>query len=523
MKRVLLPGLTGLLASIFLLHLGSSLVGIFIPIYIFKITQGLGWVLAFYLVFNLTVVVFSLPIARLVAKFGSDWIAFSGTIPRIAFFVFLILAEKDPVFFLWAAILLGLAVPLYWLPFHLNVVGSNHKLTFGKDTARISLVGKLGAIIGPIIGGLIIQTMGFTPLYLLGLFLIIASGFPLFFDKYEFKFPDISLKTLSKNLPFKQMPRLFLGYFGAGMTTRVYDIIWPIYVFILIGSYQFLGIITSISLLASFILLIMAGNLTDRFGSKIFRWSVPLNFINLLIRPILSGQFFLFLIDFAYQLVGIFIWVPLDGLGYYTAVQTKRLEFFLARELALHAGSFLAILMLIPLVNLSRLDLVLAFALGAFSLLLLGQLGFAKEEGLKSAGVVLIRKDGAILMQLRDNDEITPRGVKNDIIFPGHWCLPGGKVEIGEKPEETARRKLKEETGYEVDSLSLLTEEIYSLPGSKKITRHIFWIKYDGLQEIKCFEGEKMEFLKPDQIKERKIYPGHEEFCQQALEKFKSS
>ncbi|MDP2927003.1 MAG: MFS transporter [bacterium] len=514
MKRIFLPGLGGLYASNFLLQFGFSLVGIFIPLYIFKITQGLGWVLAFYLVFNLTIVVFTLPIARLVAKFGSDWIAFSGTIPRALFIIFLILAERNPVFFLWAAIFWGLAVPLYWLPFHLSVVGSDHKMNFGQDAARISLVAKLAVIAGPIIGGLIIQTAGFTPLYLLGLFLIIISGFPLFFDKYEFKFPDISLKTLKENLPFKQMPRLFLGYFGAGITTQVYDIIWPLYVFLLIGSYQFLGAITSVSLLASFILLMAAGKLTDRFGNKVFRWSVPLNFINWLVRPFFGGPFFLFSVNLIYELVGIFIWIPLDRLSYYTAVQTKRLEFFLAREIALHSGSFLAALTLIPLMNLSRPDWILAFVWGALGLLLLGQLGFAKEEGLKSAGVILIREDGAVLMQHRDN--------KVNIVFPNCWCLPGGKVEVGEEPETAARRELKEETGYEADSLSLLAEEVYSLPGGQKITRHIFWTVYDGQQKTECFEGQKMEFLKLDEMKTRNVYPGHEEFCRQALEKFKS-
>ena len=514
MKKIILSGLNGLYTSIFLLQFGFSLIGIFIPLYIFKVTQGLAWVLAFYLVFNLTGLILTLPIARLVAKFGSDWIAFVGTIPRVVFFIFLVLANKDPMFFLWAAALWGLAVPLYWLPFHLSVVGSDHKLTFGRDAARISLTGKLATIAGPIIGGLIIQTAGFTPLYLLGLFLIIASALPLFFDKYEFKFPEISLKDLRQNLPFKRMPRLFLGYFGTGLTNQIYDIIWPLYVFLLIGSYQFLGAITSISLLASFVLLILAGRLTDRLGNKILRWSVPLNFINYLIRPFFGGPLFLFSVNLIYELVGIFIWIPLDGLSYYAAVQTKRLEFFLARELALRSGSLLAVLLLIPLINLSGLDWVWAFALGAFGFLLLGQLGFAKEEGLKSAGTVLIREDGAILMQHRDN--------KTNIVFPGYWCLPGGKVEMGEEPETAARRELKEETDYRADSLNLLEEETYSLPGGQKITRYIFWTTYDGQQKIECFEGQKMEFLKLDEMKIRNIYPGHEKFCQKALEKFKS-
>ncbi|MDP3093366.1 MAG: MFS transporter [bacterium] len=511
-RKSLFSGINGLLTSVFLLDFGFSLAGIFIPLYIFKITHSFVWVFAFYLLFDLTIIVFTLPAARLVARFGSDKISFTGTISRSLFFLFLILSGKNILFLVPAAVLWGLAIPLYWLPFHLSVVGSDQSLAFGKDSAKINLVSKLATIAGPVLGGVIIQTSGFTSLYLFGFVFLIASGLPLFFDKYEFKFPDISLKTLKENLPIRQMPRLFLGFFGTGLIDRFYGLTWPFYVFLLIGSYKFLGSITSAGLFASFILLIIVGRLADRFGSRILRLTIPLNFFNLIGRIFLTGRLSLFLVDLVYQLVSIFIWVPLDQLSYQTAVQTKKLEFFLSRELAIHSGSLLAALILILSLSFFGLNWPLAFALAAFSLLLIGQLGFAKEEGIRSAGVVLIRKDGAILMQKRDN--------KSNIVFPDHWCLPGGKIRIGEIAPEAASRELKQETGYQAKSLSFLTEESYSLPAGGKVTRHIFWAEYDNFQKIKCSEGEKMEFLKLEDFTEKKIFPGHENLCRLALEKF---
>ena len=57
------------------------------------------------------------------------------------------------------------------------------------------------------------------------------------------------------------------------------------------------------------------------------------------------------------------------------------------------------------------------------------------------ATVVLVIHDGRTLVLRRRPDEIA---------FPLQWCLPGGRVEEGETPRETALREAWEETGLVV-------------------------------------------------------------------------
>ncbi|MGE4481679.1 NUDIX hydrolase [Acidocella sp.] len=58
-------------------------------------------------------------------------------------------------------------------------------------------------------------------------------------------------------------------------------------------------------------------------------------------------------------------------------------------------------------------------------------------------GIVLIKNNEVLLVRRGK-----PPGV-------GLWSLPGGKQELGETAQETARRELREETGLECGPLSL--------------------------------------------------------------------
>jgi mutator protein MutT len=62
----------------------------------------------------------------------------------------------------------------------------------------------------------------------------------------------------------------------------------------------------------------------------------------------------------------------------------------------------------------------------------------------KGAGVILISENGSVLLQHRD---------KRNKWNQDSWSEFGGQIEEGEKPEETAKRELKEELGIKVKSL----------------------------------------------------------------------
>lgn len=65
------------------------------------------------------------------------------------------------------------------------------------------------------------------------------------------------------------------------------------------------------------------------------------------------------------------------------------------------------------------------------------------NRGMQAAGIMLVRADGSVLLQLRDDHAPTDAN---------RWGIPGGLVAPGEAPQDTARRELYEETGLAIDT-----------------------------------------------------------------------
>lgn len=102
------------------------------------------------------------------------------------------------------------------------------------------------------------------------------------------------------------------------------------------------------------------------------------------------------------------------------------------------------------------------------------------------AAVVLLRHDGAALLQLRDD--------KPGIKHPGMWVPPGGHVDGNESMEACARREFYEETRYRLGELHRLLEFVDEAPGLAPSHVTVYWTTYDG-QPFACHEGQALEFV----------------------------
>jgi 8-oxo-dGTP diphosphatase len=116
------------------------------------------------------------------------------------------------------------------------------------------------------------------------------------------------------------------------------------------------------------------------------------------------------------------------------------------------------------------------------------------------AACALIDVDGRVLLAQR------PAGKP----MAGLWEFPGGKVESGERPEDSLIRELKEELGIVVSEACLapLTFASHSYPEFHLLMPLFACRRWDGT--VTPREGQRLAWVRPNRLREYPMPPADE-------------
>jgi 8-oxo-dGTP diphosphatase len=116
------------------------------------------------------------------------------------------------------------------------------------------------------------------------------------------------------------------------------------------------------------------------------------------------------------------------------------------------------------------------------------------------AACALIDVDGRVLLAQR------PAGKP----MAGLWEFPGGKVESGERPEDSLIRELKEELGIVVREACLapLTFASHAYPEFHLLMPLFVCRRWDGI--VTPREGQRLAWVRPNRLREYPMPPADE-------------
>lgn len=378
-------------------NLALSLIGIFLPIYIIELPSkislfsdtffnGIAWVLVYFMIRSIITALFTL--------FLSNFIFLKLTLRKSILVSSLILSlelctllviEKGlnlgysscTWLIILAGILRGLSITFYWIPFHIFFIrktdGGDQR--YGKEiSTRVFLV-KLSSVVAPILGGLIISRAGFHSAFIISIFLLIVSTFPIVFNLNEGVHDHHNPTTVIRNYLFNPKLKLItLAYFGNGAEALVYTIFWPILLFIVLESFIKVGAITSISILISSLVVLWVGKTIDKHGRTLLHSvGVTLNTLFYLPRLFSSSQFLLYSLDIVDRVNGVLYSLPFITNTYEKAVRLGDSDFIIYREIAIHiaiAVTAALLLILLPFLPNWRYVFIIAIVGSATSFLM---------------------------------------------------------------------------------------------------------------------------------------------------------
>lgn len=262
--------LWGLFGSRLITHAGLSVMGVFLPTFIYLEYGGSLQVVVWSFVLGFLIHFLMTPIsARLIKGVGMKKLMIVALVPFLSVaLTALAFWDQNPTLMLIIYMVAwSIYRSLYWVPYHVEVaefLDSEHR---GRQVSVFTNLSSVVSVITPFIGGIIIEFLGFSWIFVAGVVLVILATLPLFFVEEVHEEYSYSYLESLKELVSKEKRSLFYAYAGDGAQTVVAGVFWPIFIYLILdGNFAAVGAVSSLVVLATIILAAFAGELVDRIS-----------------------------------------------------------------------------------------------------------------------------------------------------------------------------------------------------------------------------------------------------------------
>jgi MFS family permease len=278
-RNVGLNELSEIYANQLLRSLALNIIGIFVPIYLYKLGFSIQDILLqFFAVLFATHLVFDVISAHIVARYGPKHSLALSAVIQVAYLCLLVTTQdlRWPIWVL--AIVAAIANSLFFLSLHTDFSKIKHADHVGKELGFLWSFDRLGAALGPLVGGLLANY--FDPRYAIvaSIVALIASLLPLFATAEPVR---TNQKITFKGLKYQQQGRNYAAHAAFELDNIASIAIWPLYVGVGLfatNTYAKLGIAVSISTGVALLAAWSIGKIVDSAKSRsLYNGAVAVN------------------------------------------------------------------------------------------------------------------------------------------------------------------------------------------------------------------------------------------------------
>ncbi|KKR43115.1 hypothetical protein A2356_01815 [Candidatus Nomurabacteria bacterium RIFOXYB1_FULL_39_16] len=312
-----------------------SFVAIFVPVYLFNLGYSFQMVMTWMMIHHATLLLSAFVAVKVSNKIGLVHSLHVRFGLLLTYFLLLLFGLKEiNILFYIIPILSGAEAAFYWIPLNILFVRNTKEENMGKSMSKFFVIPKALSMAGPLIGAFIAIHYGFNILFALAMFLLFFTFLPI-----------LSLKSEKTNFifskeKFKEIWQKNKQYFVPEIIDNLAEdamALWIIFIFLQLASTLEVGIIGTITSIASLFFTLTIGKLTDKWDKhkliKIGAFLVSIVwFINFTIGEFFPNQYLFYIATiFATLSLKVFL-VPYSSLMYNQARKDDA-QFLVLREI----------------------------------------------------------------------------------------------------------------------------------------------------------------------------------------------
>lgn len=347
-------GFMQLFVSKRLIHgLATAMLGLFVPIFLYETSgERVEVVALFYIGASLFYVLWLVPAMWITNRVGFSRVLALGMLFAVVHYVILLYMNPENLWYLFLpAVLTVTGFRLFhWVSYHVNFALLTQSGERGKSVSLMFAAIAFMSMIGPVLGGLVIETYGFNAMFGLAIVLLMLAGvsylfIPIAQETFTWSYADTLRQLFSPS--FRDTGYLELAY---GAETIMNTLAWPLFIYIVLeGNVLEVGGITALIVLVTIgIQLLVGGHIDKNKDNSVLtlkRGSL-LHALGWIFKMFVLTGLHVFIVGLYHNITRIFVRTPYSTILYDASGDQGHYidEFTVIREMANHSGRVLALI-----------------------------------------------------------------------------------------------------------------------------------------------------------------------------------